>query len=137
MIWAWPPRRFPVRTCAEVVLSSCQVHGETDDLSESYPYTAEDPPCCYLRTKNYPGTAFTRSIGDSVAESIGVIATPEVEKYRIREEDRFIIVASDGVWEFLSSHEAVDIVSACSDPHEAAQKLIDESWKLWHAHAWL
>ena len=40
-------------------------------------YTADDPPRCYLPRCKYPGTAFTRSIGDAVAERIGVIPTPE------------------------------------------------------------
>ncbi len=56
------------------------------------------------------GLAMARSIGDYAVKSIGVIAEPEITEYDIAPEDRFIILASDGVWEFLSSQEAVDIV---------------------------
>jgi hypothetical protein len=37
-----------------------------------------DPPRVWSTAGNYPGTAFTRSFGDSVAESIGVFAEPEI-----------------------------------------------------------
>lgn len=41
---------------------------------------------------------------------VGVSSEPDVNVYDITQEDRFIIMASDGVWEFLSSSEAVKIV---------------------------
>ncbi len=37
-----------------------------------------NPPRIWSPTGSYPGTAFTRSIGDSVAEEFGVIAEPEI-----------------------------------------------------------
>ena len=40
-------------------------------------YTADDPPLLWVPNTLYPGTAFTRSIGDMLAERIGVVATPE------------------------------------------------------------
>ena len=42
-----------------------------------------------------------------------------------------MILASDGVWEFISSQEAVDIVATCDNPYEAAHRLIEAAWKLW------
>ena len=36
-----------------------------------------DPPRLWAPNGMYPGTAFTRSIGDSAAERIGVTAEPE------------------------------------------------------------
>jgi serine/threonine protein phosphatase PrpC len=59
----------------------------------------------------YPGTAFTRSIGDSVAESIGVIADPEIFVLDLNSNNPFFVLASDGVFEFLSSQTVVDMVS--------------------------
>lgn len=37
-----------------------------------------DPPRVWLKQKMLPGCAFTRSIGDSIGESVGVFAEPEV-----------------------------------------------------------
>ena len=45
---------------------------------------------------------------------------------------QFIIIASDGVWEFISNQEAVDIVGAHSNPEEACKILVEEATKRWH-----
>jgi hypothetical protein len=37
-----------------------------------------DPPRVWSPEGDYPGTAFTRSIGDSIAEELGVVAEPEI-----------------------------------------------------------
>lgn len=37
-----------------------------------------DPPRVWSPKGDYPGTAFTRSLGDCVAEECGVIAEPEI-----------------------------------------------------------
>jgi serine/threonine protein phosphatase PrpC len=49
------------------------------------------------------GLAVSRSIGDFIVKGIGVSAEPEVKQFTLETSDRFIIMASDGVWEFLSS----------------------------------
>lgn len=49
------------------------------------------------------GLAMSRSIGDHAVKNVGVIAEPEVLVYDIVEEDQFMIMASDGVWEFISN----------------------------------
>ena len=56
------------------------------------------------------GLAMGRSIGDHAVKGVGVIACPVVTEHEIKEEDEFIIIASDGVWEFIDSDEAVAIV---------------------------
>jgi cGMP-dependent protein kinase 2 len=90
-----------------------------------------DPPRLWSPTGTYPGTAFTRSIGDSVAESIGVFAEPEITEIQISNQMPFVILASDGIWEFVSSQRAVDIVAGCTDPAEAAQALVSTAYKAW------
>jgi len=53
-------------------------------------------------------------------------------KEKLKKNDAFIIVASDGVWEFISNQEAVDIVvSANGDPQKAAEMLYTEADKRW------
>lgn len=52
----------------------------------------------------------TRSLGDKVGSKIGVVCTPEVFRYSINEEDRAIIVASDGLWEYMSNQNVTDAV---------------------------
>lgn len=64
------------------------------------------PARVWLADMDLPGLAMSRSLGDYVAQSVGVIPVPEVNIYNININDRFVIIASDGVWEFLSN-EAV------------------------------
>lgn len=95
-----------------------------------------DPPRCWAPDGAYPGTAFTRSIGDSVAERIGVFAEPEIEFVEIDSQYSFLILATDGVWEFLSSQRAVDIVSQQltmnpGDPEGAIRALLSMAFKSW------
>jgi serine/threonine protein phosphatase PrpC len=46
-----------------------------------------------------PGLAMSRSIGDSLAKSVGVIGTPVVQQFTFDlSRDLFAVVASDGVW---------------------------------------
>ena len=63
--------------------------------------------------------AMSRSIGDGLAHQIGVICEPgknpvlfllEVKELSLEPCDKFIVIASDGVWEFLSNEAIADIV---------------------------
>lgn len=69
-----------------------------------------DPPRLWVSNGMYPGTAFTRSIGDSIAESIGVVPNPEIVVLELGPQHPFFVLASDGVFEFLSSQTVVDMV---------------------------
>ena len=47
----------------------------------------------------------SRSIGDYIAHSVGVATDAEVKRFELTAEDKFLIIASDGVWEFLSNEQ--------------------------------
>eukprot|EP00908_Phaeocystis_cordata_P015042 Transcript_26156.p1 GENE.Transcript_26156~~Transcript_26156.p1 ORF type:complete len:435 (-),score=166.00 Transcript_26156:190-1494(-) len=79
-----------------------------------------------------PGLAMSRSLGDHGVAEVGVTAEPEMVVDQIGKEDTVIILASDGVWEFISSQEAVAIVQAKHPNATAATKaLIKESTARW------
>ena len=93
-----------------------------------------DPPRLWMPDALYPGTAFTRSLGDAAAERIGVIPDPEVRPRALTPSDRFLILASDGVWEFMSNQDAVDLVAseeARGDPQRACVLLCVEAYRRW------
>jgi serine/threonine protein phosphatase PrpC len=52
-----------------------------------------------------------RSFGDLVAASVGVSPEPEVLDFELDPDDKFIVIASDGVWEFLSNEQVFILVS--------------------------
>lgn len=90
-----------------------------------------DPPRVWDSSLQMPGCAFTRSIGDAMAESIGVIAEPEILVWDIQPNDKFVIIASDGVFEFLTSQAVVDMVAGFDDMLAAAKHVVAEAYRLW------
>ena len=68
-------------------------------------------------------------------KNVGVIAEPEVKQFELDAEDQFMILASDGVWEFIYSQEAVDMVSKSlregNSVTQACQELIEQAAQRW------
>ena len=82
----------------------------------------------------FPGLAMSRSIGDFRAKGIGVIPYPGIRECTITEKIKYIIVCSDGVWEFLEN----DIVAGIgkefylkNDPCGLCYELIERSLEQW------
>jgi serine/threonine protein phosphatase PrpC len=77
----------------------------------------------------------SRSIGDLLASTLGVIPEPEFIETEIDKDTKFIILASDGVWEFLDNQKVKDLVMPYykkNDPEGACKLLISESTKWWN-----
>ena len=76
----------------------------------------------------------SRSLGDNVAHLYGVTSDPEITEYDIKPEDKFIILASDGVWEFMTNQEVIDIVSQGAEEEDydkAAEDLVERAHESW------
>lgn len=82
---------------------------------------------------NLRGLAMARSIGDHAAASVGVIAEPEITEYDIVDDDFAIVVASDGVWELLSSQQVADITYGVKSGNvqEICDVISDQSSYMW------
>ncbi|XP_024935418.1 protein phosphatase 2C and cyclic nucleotide-binding/kinase domain-containing protein isoform X2 [Ziziphus jujuba] len=123
-----------VKLCGARVLTLDQIEGLKNPDVQCWG-TEEgddgDPPRLWVPNGMYPGTAFTRSIGDSIAESIGVVATPEIVVLELTPNNPFFVIASDGVFEFLSSQTVVDMVAKFKDPRDACAAIVAESYRLW------
>jgi serine/threonine protein phosphatase PrpC len=89
------------------------------------------PPRVWLMHQDVPGLAMTRSFGDVVASSVGVSSKPEIWDRQMADDDSFMILASDGVWEFISNQEAVDLVGTGKDPQDACRLLCEEATRRW------
>jgi len=92
------------------------------------------PERVWLKTEDVPGLAMSRSFGDDVAHTVGVTSQPEIFEYNLVNEDKFILLASDGIWEFISSDECVNIVKDYylkDDIDGALSYLYKESSKRW------
>ena len=92
------------------------------------------PARVWLKTEQYPGLAMSRSIGDACAHSVGVSHIPEMKQFMMDEDDKFLILASDGVWEFLSNDEVLDLVVPFwhqNDLKGACNTIVKESVAAW------
>lgn len=87
----------------------------------------------FMKGKHYPGLTLSRSIGDKHGMTAGVTCKPSFSKCKIEEDWQFVLLCSDGVWEFVSSQEAVEIVGETQpdDAQGAAEKLAKEAWARW------
>ena len=84
------------------------------------------------------GLAMSRSIGDGEAKGHGVIPDPEVKETVLQppaskdaDGDAFVIVASDGIWEFISSQQACEIVAKFDHATHACEELVKVAEQRW------
>lgn len=68
------------------------------------------PPRVWLTNKSGLGLAMSRSFGDVLGQSIGIISEPTITEHRVRENDKYLVIASDGVWDCLTNKEVAKIV---------------------------
>lgn len=76
----------------------------------------------------------SRSFGDNVSKTVGVSSEPEIIKMKLDKRDRFLLIASDGVWEFISNQEVLQLIvpyykeGKLEEACEALGKLAYERW---------
>ena len=56
-------------------------------------------------TNNYPGLAMSRCIGDLKGKKCGLISEPEIIEYTLDEKSKYMVICSDGVWEFIDNED--------------------------------
>lgn len=93
----------------------------------------DGPPRVWLGHMDVPGLAMSRSLCDAVAHSAGVSSEPEFVEYEFSQgrEDLILVLASDGLWEFMSDQEVMDIAVNTTEPRFAVDKLISEANERW------
>ena len=92
------------------------------------------PQRVWIKEEEVPGLAMTRSFGDRVAATVGVISEPEIKEFDFDENDKYMIIASDGIWEFISSQECIDIIQKYYENNDlkgCCEYLYQESSKRW------
>ena len=83
----------------------------------------------------YPGIAMSRSIGDFIATKLGVIPEPKFIDEKVDKDTKFIVVASDGIWEFLDNEKVKNMVMPFyekNDPSGACKELIKKATEFWN-----
>ncbi|KAH7365695.1 hypothetical protein KP509_18G041000 [Ceratopteris richardii] len=85
----------------------------------------------WLPHDNSPGLAMARAFGDYVLKEYGVISTPEVTHRHISKNDKFVVIATDGVWNVLSNEVVVNTVNDAPRRCDAAQAVVDTAARAW------
>jgi len=83
-----------------------------------------------------PGLTISRSIGDSVAKEVGVIATPFTQRIDFRKlgpdgGNKLVVVASPGIWKVFSPKELIELLGKEKTVAAAADKAISEARNRW------
>lgn len=111
---------------ARILKSNGRVERLVDEMGQPMgPYRV------WLQYAWIPGLAMSRALGDVLAHQVGVTSEPDHTVVELTPQDRFIILASDGVWEFISSKEAVDIAAQYETAEESCRQLVDEAYQRW------
>ena len=88
----------------------------------------------WVQDEMYPGLAMSRSIGDFIASSVGVIPNPEIIEYNLNESSKYMIIASDGIWQVMSNEKVMDIGNKYypkRDPFDLCDELVRKANVCW------
>lgn len=85
----------------------------------------------WLPFDDAPGLAMARAFGDFCLKEYGVISIPEFYHQTITKRDKFIVLASDGVWDVLSNEEVVELVSSSSTRALASRSIVESAAREW------
>jgi len=81
------------------------VSQRSEKCGPSRVFTNGVPPLC-------GGLAMARSLGDHMLGEVGVIAEPEVRVHEMGTSDKCLVLASDGLWDYVPPREVVEMVNA-------------------------
>jgi len=71
-------------------------------------------------------------LGDVVAHSAGVISEPEFTVFQLDpNKDKCLVIATDGLWEFVMNPEALEVVEGEVGPAQAVDILVTEAGTRW------
>ena len=88
----------------------------------------------WVKNKDYPGLAMSRSLGDFDGKKVGIIADPEIIECKIKVHCKFIAICSDGVWEFLKNEDVMNLGKKHfldNNPRDFCKELIEKSVEFW------
>ncbi len=76
--------------------------------------------------RDFSGLMPSRTIGDPYFKAVGVIATPAVRRHTISSDDRFLVAACDGLFDFMGNEEVAAMARRTDEPDVLAEALKSE-----------
>ena len=88
----------------------------------------------WVKGKEFPGLAMSRSIGDFNGKNIGIIPIPQIIETNFEININYIVICSDGVWEFLDNDDVMTIGNKYyneNNPRGFCNEVINVATKCW------
>ena len=88
----------------------------------------------FAPNQSYPGLAMSRSIGDEVAHRFGVTAEPEISIHPLSNQDKAVVLASDGLFDCVANEEVLATVKRFEgrrDGEQCCKQLVRVATRRW------
>ncbi|KAM0040114.1 putative protein-serine/threonine phosphatase [Helianthus debilis subsp. tardiflorus] len=86
----------------------------------------------WLPNNDSPGLAMARAFGDFCLKDFGLISIPDIFYRRLTENDQFVVLASDGIWDVLTNKDVIDIVASAESRSCAARAVVESAVRAWN-----
>ena len=94
----------------------------------------------YMKEKNYPGLAISRTIGDFDSKLIGNISEPDIKMKIIDDNFICVVLASDGLWDVMQGDDVIKEIYPFFEKNnfeESAENLVNKAIFYWKAESFL
>ena len=123
--------------CANIGDTNCELFGKSDCKRISYEHRCSDS-MEEKRIKKINGSiingrvggviAVTRSFGDFEMKELGVISEPNINKVSVNfNEKYFLIMATDGVWDFISDEDTFFSTMNNNDSMDVCKDIVNKA----------
>eukprot|EP00753_Platysulcus_tardus_P005314 PLAT13167.1.p1 GENE.PLAT13167.1~~PLAT13167.1.p1 ORF type:complete len:378 (-),score=143.88 PLAT13167.1:585-1718(-) len=121
--------RKRISASSAVIMSEADLRPGIGDPSKQFVCRWRDGEIWY-------GIMFSRSIGDVDSHThLGISHEAEMSVHEIDAHDMYVIVASDGVWDYMTNEEVARVIEGHGDPQKAAKALVMEARDRWTTHS--
>ncbi|KAJ4830691.1 hypothetical protein Tsubulata_028407 [Turnera subulata] len=87
----------------------------------------------WMPEEDCPGLAMARAFGDFCLKEYGLTSVPQISYRKLTNEDEFVVLATDGVWDVLSNQEVIQIVASTRKRSMAAKVLVRYAVRAWRS----
>ena len=107
------------------------------EVAQEYLIGKEEEPTgpfrVWCKGYDYPGIAISRSLGDKIAELIGVVSDPDILNFDLDNNCKYIIMGSDGLFDYLSNNDIMNIANPFlinNNPEKACHEIVEKAAQL-------
>ena len=69
----------------------------------------------------------TRAFGDWELKPFGVICEPHITRINITDNDRYVVVATDGVWDIFEDEDIYQMSKGMNNSKEFCNSIVDKA----------